>query len=421
MNFLKKSKEYEGMTPGLSRVKKFFETIGNPQDKIKAIHVAGTNGKGSTVVFISKILQEGKYKTALYTSPHLVSVTERIKINGKNIPLKIFDNLSEKYLGKAVKYKLSYFEYLTALAFIYFAEQKVDIAVLETGLGGRLDATNIIKKPLVCVITSIAKEHQEVLGDTIRQITYEKAGIIKKGAYVVCGKLPKEAVSVIKNKLKNPYLYGKDFKAFNDKACNLNQRFNYISANKKVKSVEIKLLGRHQIVNATVAICVAELLNKKKYSLNETSIRTGLRDAVWPGRFDIRKVIINNKKIEIIIDGAHNIESLNAFVETFKQLGFAKKQRVFIFGTMKEKKYKYMIKKIVPFAKKIILPYIKNDRAVNPEVLKAEFSKNIACSRIYVVDSVKSACDMMEDGETAVSVGSLYLAGEVLTELYSNM
>jgi dihydrofolate synthase/folylpolyglutamate synthase len=417
MNFLKKLKEYEGMTPGLSRIKKFLESIDNPQDKIKVIHIAGTNGKGSTAVFISEILQAGKYKTALYTSPHLVNVTERIKIDGKDIPLKVFDSLLKKYLAKAVKYKLSYFEYLTALAFIYFAEQKVDIAVLETGLGGRFDATNIIKKPLVCVITSIAKEHQEILGDTIRQIAYEKAGIIKRGAYVVCGRLPKEAISVIKSKLEIPYLYGKDFKSFNDKACNLGQRFDYINVNNKIKNIEIKLLGKHQIVNAAAAICVAGLLNKKDYILDETNVRTGLKGAVLPGRFDIKKVTINNKKIEIIIDGAHNIESLNAFVKTFKQLGFAKKQRTFVFAIMKEKKYKYMVKKIAPFAKKIILPHINNSRAINPEVLKAEFLKYIARDKIYIVDSVKSACDMMEDGQTAVSLGSLYLAGEVLATI----
>jgi dihydrofolate synthase/folylpolyglutamate synthase len=417
MNFLKKLKEYEGMTPGLSRIKKFFESIDNPQDKIKAIHIAGTNGKGSTAVFISEILQAGKYKTALYTSPHLVNVTERIKINGKNIPSKVFDSLLKKYLGKAVKYKLSYFEYLTAIAFIYFAKQKVDIAVLETGLGGRFDATNIIKKPLVCVITSIAKEHQEILGDTIRQIAYEKAGIIKKGAYVVCGKLPKEAISVIKSKLEMPYLYGKDFKSLNYKVCNFGQRFDYINVNKKIKNIEIKLLGRHQAVNAAVAICVADLLNKKEYFLDEASIRTGLKGTVWPGRFDIKKFTINNKEIEIIIDGAHNAESLNAFVKTFKQLGFAKKQRTFVFAVMKEKKYKYMVKKIAPFAKKIILPYINSTRAINPEVLKAEFLKYVAGNKIYIVDSAKSACAMIEDGETAVSVGSLYLAGESLTAI----
>ncbi len=274
--FLKILKEYEGMTPGLSRIKEFFKSIDNPQDKLKIIHIAGTNGKGSTAVFMSEILKAGGYKTALYTSPHLIDVTERIKIGGENIPSKIFNGLSKKYLEIAVKYKLSYFEYLTALAFIYFAEQKTDIAVIETGLGGRLDATNIVKKPLICVITSIAKEHQEILGTEIKKIALEKAGIIKDNAYVVCGKLPKKAITVVKNK-SSPYLYGKDFKAVNNESSRSAQNFDYIHANTELKNIEIRLLGRHQTVNASVAIFAAGLLNKKGYYLSETHIRTGLK------------------------------------------------------------------------------------------------------------------------------------------------
>ncbi len=411
--FFKILKEYEGMTPGLSRIKNFFKSVGNPQDKLKAVHVAGTNGKGSTAVFISEILKAGGYKTALYTSPHLIDITERIKIDGKNIPSRIFNGLSKKYLERAVKYQLSYFEYLTALAFIYFAEQKVDIAVIETGLGGRFDATNVIKKPLICAITSIAKEHQEILGTEIEKIAFEKAGIIKDNAYVVCGKLPKKAITAVKNK-SNPYLYGKDFKALNNESSRSAQKFDYISTNTELKNIEIRLLGTHQTVNASIAIFAAGLLNKKGYYLSETHIRTGLKNAVWQGRFDIRKIDSNNKNFELIIDGAHNIQGLNAFFETFEQLGFSKKKRTFIFTVMKEKKYKYMVKKIASFAKKVILLPINNDRSLNPEVLKKEFSKYIAQNKICTADSVKSACDMISDNEISVAVGSLYLAGEIL-------
>jgi dihydrofolate synthase/folylpolyglutamate synthase len=410
--FFKTLKEYEGMTPGLSRIKKFLKSIDNPQNNLKIIHIAGTNGKGSTAVFISEILKAGGYKTALYTSPHLINITERIKINGKNISVKIFDDLSKKYLERAVKYKLSYFEYLTVLAFIYFAEQKADTAVIETGLGGRFDATNIIEKPLICIITSIAKEHQEILGTSIEKIAFEKAGIIKDGADVVCGKLPKKAVTAVKNK-SNPYLYGKDFKAVNNKSSRDIQEFNYISRNTEMQNLEIRLLGKHQIINASTALFAAELLSRRGYHLSEMHIRTGLKNAIWQGRFDIRE-ISNNKKFKLIIDGAHNTQGLNAFFGTFEQLSFSKKKRTFIFAVMKEKKYRCMVKKIVPFAKRIILPQIKNDRALNPEVLKREFSKYINQSKICMVDSVKSACDMIDNNETAAVIGSLYLAGEVL-------
>jgi dihydrofolate synthase/folylpolyglutamate synthase len=419
MMFFKILKEYEGMAPGLSRIKNFFKSIDNPHDKLKAVHIAGTNGKGSTAVFISEILKAGGYRTALYTSPHLIDITERIKIDGKNIPLKIFDSLSKKHLERAIKYQLSYFEYLTALAFIYFAEQKADIAVIETGLGGRFDATNVIKKPLTCAITSIAKEHQEILGTEIEKIAFEKAGIIKDDAYVVCGKLPKKAITAVKNK-SNPYLYGKDFKAVNNESSRDAQKFDYTSTNTKLKNIEIRLLGRHQVINASIAIFAAGLLNKKGYYLSETHIRTGLKNAVWQGRFDIRKIDSNNKNFELIIDGAHNLQGLNAFFETFEQLGFSKKKRIFIFSVMKEKKYKCMVKKIASFAKKVILPRINNDRALNPEVLKKEFSKYITQNKICTADSVKSACDMISDNEPSAAVGSLYLVGEILKHIRSN-
>ncbi len=414
--FFKILKEYEGMTPGLSRIKEFFKGIDNPIDKLKAVHIAGTNGKGSTAVFISEILKAGGYKTALYTSPHLISITERIKINGENIPSKIFNGLSKKYLERAVKYKLSYFEYLTALAFMYFAEQKTDIAVIETGLGGRFDATNIIKNPLICAITSIAKEHQEILGREIEKIAFEKAGIIKDNAYVVCGKLPRKAIIAVKNK-SNPYLYGKDFKVLNKESSRNVQKFDYISTNTELKNIEIRLLGIHQTVNASIAIFAAGLLNKKGYYLSEAHIRAGLKNAVWQGRFDIKKIDSNNKNFELIIDGAHNIQGLNAFFKTFEQLGFSKKKRTFIFAVMREKKYKYMVKKIASFAKKVILPQINNDRSLNPEVLKKEFLKYIAQNKICTTDSVKSACDMISDNEISIAVGSLYLAGEILKHI----
>jgi dihydrofolate synthase/folylpolyglutamate synthase len=415
MTFFENLKEYEGMKPGLSRIKKFLKDLDNPQDSLKVVHIAGSNGKGSTAVFISNILIAAGYRTALYTSPHLIDITERISVNGKDIPVKILKDLSKKYLKKAVKYKLSYFEYLTSLAFIYFALQKVEVAVIETGLGGRFDATNVIKKPMVCAITSIAKEHQEILGDTIEQIAFEKAGIIKKNSDIVCGKLPKKAELVIRRK-SNPYFYRKAFRTYNNRAIGvLRQRFNYISKTLNLKDIDISLLGRHQIINASIAICIAELLSRKCFALSEEAIKKGLKNSVWAGRFDVRKVSIDNKNFSLIIDGAHNIEGLNSFFDTFKRLGFANGKKVFIFAAMKEKKYRQMIKKIVPFAKKIILPYIKNNRAINPIDLKDEFSKYISEDKIFVVNSVKEACRMFDHGKVGITIGSLYLAGEVLS------
>jgi dihydrofolate synthase/folylpolyglutamate synthase len=416
VTFFENLKEYEGMKPGLSRIKKFLKELDNPQDSLKVVHIAGTNGKGSTAVFISNILIAAGYRTALYTSPHLIDITERISVDGKNIPAKILKDLSKNYLKKAVKCKLSYFEYLTSLAFIYFALQKVEVAVIETGLGGRFDATNVIKKPLVCVITSIAKEHQEILGNTIERIIFEKAGIIKKNCDIVCGKLPKKAELFIRSKSNPCYFYGKAFKSYNNRAFSvLNQRFDYTSKSLDLKNIDINLLGEHQVINASVAVCIAEILSRKCFALSEMDIKNGLKNSVWAGRFDLREVSLDNKNFSLIIDGAHNIEGLNSFFDTFKRLGFANEKRVFIFAVMKGKKYRQMIKKIAPFAEKIILPYIKNNRAINPIDLKYEFSKYISDDKIFVVNSVNEACRMFDYGKVGITIGSLYLTGEVLS------
>ncbi|MDR2676701.1 MAG: bifunctional folylpolyglutamate synthase/dihydrofolate synthase [Endomicrobium sp.] len=412
--FYKILKEYGGMKPGLLRIRKFLKSVNNPQNNLKiVVHIAGTNGKGSTAIFISEILKVSGYKTALYTSPHLINITERIKINGKSVSLSKFDNLSKKYSCNAARYKLSYFEYLTALAFIYFAEQNVDIAVIETGLGGRFDATNIIKKTLICVITSIALDHQEILGNNITKIAFEKSGIIKKGTHVVCGQLPKKAVDLIKNK-SNPYIYGNDFRAINNRFGKIYQRFDYVSADLKLYDIKIRLLGEHQFINASIAIFVSNLLNKLGYCLNHINIKRGLKNAIWDGRFDIREITYGTKKLKLIIDGAHNIHGLNMFFDTFKRFGFSNKKRIFVFVVMKEKKYKCMIKKIVPFAKMVILPKIDNERAVDPEILKLEFSNYIAENRICTANSVKNIFRMINSGEIVAVIGSLYLAGEIL-------
>ncbi|MDR2617163.1 MAG: bifunctional folylpolyglutamate synthase/dihydrofolate synthase [Endomicrobium sp.] len=420
MNFFEKLKEYESMTPGLLRIKEFLSVFKNPQDKIKVIHIAGTNGKGSCAAFIAEILKVSGYKVGLYTSPDLGDIKERIKINGRNIEQNVFEKYLQKYLKKALDCKLSYFEYLTALSFIYFEKQKVDIAIIETGLGGRFDATNIIKNPLICIITSISKDHQEILGNTVEKIAFEKSGIIKKSSKVVCGKLQKKASDVIRNKSKSNIIrfYQKDFKALNVKMSLNGQSFDYISKSLHLKNLREKLLGKHQIINACVAICAVQFLLKNGFvKINSRNIRNGLENTFWKARFEIKKVKINNKSLTIIIDGAHNEEGLKAFVDTYKQLGFAKSKKVFIFGSMKEKNYKLMVRKIAPFAKKVVLPKINNNRSVSNNILKEEFLKFVVPNNIYTVNSVMDALSVVSDNKIVICVGSLYLAGEILANI----
>jgi dihydrofolate synthase/folylpolyglutamate synthase len=418
MIFFEELKEYKSMTIGLSRIKNFLDDIGNPQNNIKFVHIAGSNGKGSTATFISEILKNAGYKVALYTSPHLINITERIKINGQDISQNIFDYLSKKYLKKAIYFKLSFFEYLTVIAFIYFNEQKVDIAVIETGLGGRFDATNIIKNTLICVITSISNEHNDVLGDNLDKIFFEKTGIIKNNAFIVCGNLYNfDMTKIIQEKQNKLYLYNNDFIAINNKSSLYMQNFDYVSKNIKITNIEIKLFGRYQIINASIAVCVATLLNYKHFFLNEKHIKYGLKNTSIECRFDIKKIRSFNKNYDIIIDGSHNVEGIDMFVETFIELGFSCKKRTFIFSVMKEKRYKEMIKRIVLFANKVILPNIDNNRSLNQYVLKREFSEYIDERNIYVVNNVVDACNMINENEVAISIGSLYLAGKILNIL----
>lgn len=401
------------MKPGLSRIKKFLDIFGNPQNKLNCVHLAGTNGKGSTAAFIDAVLRENGYKTALYTSPHLTDITERIKIDGKNIPKKFFNELSEKYIKYARQYKLSYFEYLTAIAFIYFAEQKVDIAVIETGLGGRFDATNVIEKPLVSVITSISLDHQEVLGGTIEKIAFEKAGIIKKGSFTICSKVPLKALKIIQSKAgkvcSKLCVLSKDFFVKNATG----NKFDYSGIEKDIKNIKISLAGKHQFNNAAAAICVTEFLAKYGYVFEDKKIKKALTSAVWNARFDTRTVKFNNKTFELIIDGAHNEEGINAFLDSLD----SKKKLTLIFAVMKEKDYKKIIKKIAPVANRIILAELKNTRAVPQSVLKTEFLKYTDENKIYCVSSVKEALSSIKNREKTAVIGSLYLAGEILKNI----
>lgn len=418
-DFFDKLKEYEGMKPGLSRIKKFLKSVGNPQDKIKCFHIAGTNGKGSTAAFLSSALQESGYKTALYTSPHLTDITERVKINGQNVPKTVFDALSKKYITLAEKYKLSYFEYLTALAFVYFASQKIDVAALEAGLGGRFDATNAIKKPLASIIVSIGADHKEILGNSISKIAFEKAGIIKKGRPAICGDLPSAALKIIRKKA-DVCVLGKDFfaveskplasfcggKGVLSKSSPAIRSFDYYGIKHNLKNIKISLPGAHQIKNAALALRALETLNE----FDSGKIKRALRKTKCPARLDIRKL---SNGAELLIDGAHNTQAVKVFVSFAKDYLKGRKA-VFIFAVMKEKEYKKIIREILPFAKKIILPDVSNKRAAAPETLEKEI-KNLSKGIKTVKNiSVREAVGLLKPADKNIALGSFYLAGEIL-------
>ena len=416
MPFLKKTNEYKDMDLNLDRIKNFLVQAKIGYDKLKYIHIAGTNGKGTTAKLLSDIFTNAGYKTGLYTSPHLVKINERIKVNSKDISDTDFKRIEKKYSCLLKKNKLTYFEYITAIAFVYFCEQKVDICILETGLGGRFDATNIVK-PLVSIITTVALDHTEILGNTISKIAFEKAGIIKH-VPVVCGNMPKTALNkilkVAKEKSSKAYIFNKDFGCrslkYNWKNFTQNVLYNGI----KIKSEFVySLLGESQVYNLATVLCVCEILKKYFKNIKTTLIKKVLKTVKFEARFDIRKFKFNDKNITVIIDGAHNIQAADNFIKLYKQSPYGKSKCNLIFAIMREKKYEDVVKKISSVAKKVYLVNVNNQRAVKEDVLFKIFKKKLKEENI-VKCNIKNCFKYIKDGETVFCAGSFFLAGNII-------
>ena len=417
MPFLKKTNEYKDMDLNLDRIKNFLVQAKIGYDKLKYIHIAGTNGKGTTAKLLSDIFTNAGYKTGLYTSPHLVKINERIKVNSKDISDTDFKRIEKKYSCLLKKNKLTYFEYITAIAFVYFCEQKVDICILETGLGGRFDATNIVK-PLVSIITTVALDHTEILGNTISKVAFEKAGIIKQNVPVVCGNMPKTALNkilkVTKEKSSKAYIFNKDFGCrslkYNWKNFTQNVLYNGI----KIKSEFVySLLGQSQVYNLATVLCVCEILKNTFKNIKLSLIKKVVKSVKFEARFDIRKFKFNGKNITVIIDGAHNIQATDNFIKLYKQSPYGKSKCNLIFAIMREKKYEDVVKKISSVAKKVYLVNVDNQRAVKEDVLFKIFKKKLKEENI-VKCNIKNCFKYIKDGETVFCAGSFFLAGNII-------
>ncbi|MBS3122157.1 bifunctional folylpolyglutamate synthase/dihydrofolate synthase [Candidatus Woesearchaeota archaeon] len=388
---------------GLERIETLLKKLGNPEKNLKVIHVAGTNGKGSVCAMCTSILIEAGYKTGLYTSPHLVDFTERFKINNKNITKKRLVELFEQIKPHITNE--TYFEIITAMAFLYFKQENVDIVVLEVGMGGRLDATNVVT-PLVAVITTISKEHTQYLGDTIEKIAFEKAGIIKdnfKGnCYVVVGE-SNAALNVIK------------------KIC---KERNAKLSIAKPTTLKISLKGEYQKINAGIAIEAIKTLTHFGYNIPNPTIIKGLLKTEWRGRLEF-------VERNVIIDCAHNPNGIECLVN---ELNLLKEQHKFnkfqvVFGAMKDKNIKEMIKLLLPIASTFTLTTPKGDwingkwsmeeRAEKPENI-TKFLKNLHFNQknIYLIktpfDALKKAKLLAKKDELVVVCGSCFLVGDIM-------
>nr|WP_312215008.1 folylpolyglutamate synthase/dihydrofolate synthase family protein [Clostridioides sp.] len=410
-----------GIKLGLETVSRLLELLGNPQENLNIIHVAGTNGKGSVCSFISNILIDAGYSVGLYTSPYLENFTERIRVDQNEIRKEEVANIV-KLIDKKISIMLNEgypnpteFEIVTAMALYYYNLCNVDYVVLEVGLGGRYDATNVIKESLVSVITSISLDHIGVLGDTISKIAYEKAGIIKNNGTVVVYKQEYETEEVIREicRKKDAKYIGVDFDSIEIVRSDINtQIFNYSSSTYEYKNLEIKLIGEHQIKNALLAINVIEYLNiNKKINVNIENIKTGLLDTKWPGRIEIIK-----EDPLFIIDGAHNLDGAKSLAKVLEK-NFSGKKETLIIGMLKDKDIDSVLEVLTPYFDKVITTYPISDRSMEADDLKIKISNYIddVVAIKDINDAVNLALKNAKKDDVIIAAGSLYMIGSIRT------
>jgi dihydrofolate synthase/folylpolyglutamate synthase len=397
-----------GIKLDLATIRKILSGLGNPQNAYRCIHIAGTNGKGSVASYLSSILHQSGYITGLYTSPHLVRFNERIQIKKRPISNK---NVVESYEKiKRIHHgsrEPTFFEFTTAMALNEFASQKVDWAVVETGMGGRLDATNVIR-PEISIITNVSLEHREYLGDTLAQIAGEKAGIIKQRTPVITAVRQKKARSVIKkiadDKTAPLFQMGVDFKVRRTSEG----LFSYYGLETVWRNLHTELLGRHQEDNAALALAACEQLNKRGAAISQDSIRKGLAETQWPGRLEIV-----SKSPLIMLDGAHNLaaaRNLARFLTSY----LAGRKLTLVIGILDDKPYEAMLNCLLPLAERVILTQPRINRALPPERLR-EVAARYNLDIIVIADvagAVKHAVDTRIPHGAICIAGSLYVVGE---------
>ncbi|MEW6067882.1 MAG: folylpolyglutamate synthase/dihydrofolate synthase family protein [Nitrospirota bacterium] len=416
-----------GIKLGLENINRLMSGLGSPHKSFPSVHVAGTNGKGSTSAIVASILRSAGLNVGLFTSPHLVSFTERIKINDEQITENDVVSLTEEIKELAANFggiSPTFFEVVTSMAFLYFKRKKVDIAVIEVGMGGRLDATNVIA-PEVSVITSINYDHKEFLGTTLKEIATEKAGIIKEGIPVVSAPQKTDAEDIIKTiayKKKSPlFVCNKDFKGLL-KSSNLKGiSFDYYDEDIIFSDLFIPLVGEHQLINSCIAIKAAMMALKKSCKLEVEdyidSLREGLKNVRWPGRLEIV-----SQNPDILIDGAHNPAAAEALSTALKNFFLGSYKRVIIiFGIMNDKDINGIMNPLLPLASEIILTSPEYARAASPEKL-ADVATSLGFQNIKLAPTVKDAIEMARsislsksmapNSSLIIITGSFYTIGE---------
>ncbi len=429
------SLERFGIRLGLENISNILNLLDNPHRKFETIHIAGTNGKGSTAAMTASILQHAGYKTGLYTSPHLQDFMERIMINGVMIPENDVVELTKKIRSKLKgqgswvrgqeKDKLApcplplnptFFEFTTAMAFLYFAEEMVDFAVVEVGMGGRLDATNVLN-PVLSIITEIDIEHTEHLGGDIRTIAMEKGGIIKEKGTVILSSCKREAIEAIeavcKEKHARLYRIERDFGIRISECGMSNTIFEFRNPQSAIPNLKIPLRGKYQPINASTAVMAAHILAEKGFTIGESAIREGLKNVRWNGRFEV----VSEEPL-IILDGAHNPAAAKMLADELKAIkGQSQEEEsklILIIGILKDKDFRGIISSLAHLADYVIIVRPKSDRTREPGDLKNEFLKYISDAEVIedIPDAISKAKHIAGKDDIICITGSFFTIGE---------
>lgn len=405
---------YSAANFDLRRMEELLNRLGNPHLKTRTVHIAGSKGKGSTAAMIAAVLGEAGYTTGLYTSPHLHTIRERISVSGQMVTERQFTALVERLVPEVEEVNrsgtygcLTTFELLTTMAFIYFREKKVDYQIIEVGLGGRLDATNVVAAE-VSIITSISMDHVAVLGSTIAEISREKAGIIKTGGTVICSPQRPEAMAVIEEvcqyqgagliKVEEEFILQQGKVNLKGQSC-------YMKGRNTNYRLEIPLLGKHQLENAAAAVAALEVLG-----INAQNITRGFLKVRWPGRLEILQT-----KPVLLVDGAHNPDSIKRLIESIK-LYFKYKRLILIIGVSSDKDIVGIVSLLTSLADIVIIARSRHPRSADPAILVGEFARNGINARGVgsVSEAVLQALESADAEDLICATGSLFIVAEVI-------
>ena len=397
-----------GIKFGLSSTLNLLDRLKLPYQQGRYLHVAGTNGKGSVAAMLSAILTKAGYPVGLYTSPHLVHFTERFRLGDREISrTRLLKIINQVRAAVADAEPPTFFEFATAMAFLYFFQEGADPIILETGMGGRLDSTNIVQ-PLVTLITNISLDHQEHLGEGLKAIAAEKAGTIKPGAPLVTGAWQQGVLELLEQRCREVetpmYLKGRDFEARGVGGG----RFTYRGLERNLKDLTLNLTGRHQYGNAALALAAAEVLERSGLTLPEEAIREGLQQTYWPGRLEQI-----SQDPQVMLDGAHNPAAARILAQTLKQTR-ANGRLILVLGIMADKDLDAILARLLPLAQLVIFTQPQYFRAAAPEVLAARSrSYNLEVLQIpQVAGAIRRAQDLAGPTDRIVVSGSLYTVGE---------